>query len=246
MPSRGVLRASQTNRDRSTHTAAPCPPPTHSAASPRFSPRSRSARRSVMMSRVPEVPTGWPERDRPAVDVQLLAGRARRPAVSSPSSRRANSSDAIAFWHASTWAANASLISISSKSASLQAGLAEQLVDREHRPEPHPPRVAPGQGVVADVAERPAAGELVGRRQHHRGGAVGDLATVPRRDGAVLAVEDRLQLGERFERLVRPRTGVRRHGRRRRSTPPGRARPRRRRSPRFHAATARWWLVRAN
>ena len=105
--------------------------------------------------------------------------------------------------HASTTDANASLISITSKSSIVEAGAVEQPPGRVDRTGEHQHRVDADEALVDDAGTRPQP-ELAARgrgRQQHRGRAVGDLR---RRAGGVHAVlaGDRLQLRERLERRL--------------------------------------------
>ena len=84
-----------------------------------------------------------------------------------------------------------------------QAGLLKEFVDGEHGSETHAPRIAAGQCVGTNIAERFATREFVGASEHRGGRPIGDLAAIAGGNGPILPIEDRLQLGQRFERLIR-------------------------------------------
>ena len=148
--------------------------------------------------------------DRAAVDVQPVGVDLARPASSRPRCSRRTSGDAIAFRHASTWAANASLISNRPMSDSASPVCRKQLVDREDRPEAHARRVEAGVGVAADVAEhRQALGGRhvgVGEKQAAAPSVIWQelpTVTVPSRRSKI-----GLSFASASMRLVRPRADV--------------------------------------
>ena len=140
---------------------------------------------SVRTSRVPDAPSGCPSATAPP----FTFSRAR--------------SSSSAFSHATTWGANASLISKRSMSVRGEPRLLEEPRDRGHRAERH--HVGPD----ADDVPRDDPGarlhpERVGpraRRDDERGGAVHDPGRVPGGHDAVLA-ERRLERRERLERRL--------------------------------------------
>src|SRR5258708_5359552 len=81
-----------------------------------------------------------------------------------------------------------------------------------HRAEPHLRRIEPGPFRIDDAAERlqRMLFQCFLGGEHQPGGAVGDLRAVAGGDVAVLAVEERPQLGERFHRGVAPHAVVER------------------------------------
>src|SRR5262249_30427656 len=101
----------------STIIAAPCPPPTHSVASPIPAWRRRISSSSVSTMRAPLTPTGWPSAMAPPFT--FMRERSMPPMGSErPNSSAANFAEAKTIALAITCAAKASLISISSMSES--------------------------------------------------------------------------------------------------------------------------------
>ena len=79
-----------------------------------MSPRRRISSSSVSSSRAPLAPTGWPSAIAPPFTFSLSGGNLAERAFARPSSARPKAGDLAASTHASTCAANASLISNSS------------------------------------------------------------------------------------------------------------------------------------
>src|SRR5262249_3624258 len=104
---RPLLDPEDRHQSRSSTNAAPWPPPTQSAARPRFPFRRRISWSSVSSSRAPLEPTGCPSAIAPPLGLRSSGGISPS-ACSRPSSLRANAGDRNAARHASTCAANAS------------------------------------------------------------------------------------------------------------------------------------------
>src|SRR5882672_3215302 len=97
----------------SSHSAAPCPPPTQSETSARFARRRFNSFKLVRISLAPVAPTGWPSAIAPPFTFNFSRGTTPGGA-SRRSILRANFSDSIALSTANTCAAKASLISMRS------------------------------------------------------------------------------------------------------------------------------------
>src|SRR6266581_3403567 len=118
----------------SSHSAAPCPPPTQSEISARFARRRFNSFKLVRISLAPVAPTGWPSAIAPPFTFNFSRGTvpggvARRRAL------RANFSDPIALSTASTCDAKASLISIRSAWPRVKPVCASALRSEEHTSE---------------------------------------------------------------------------------------------------------------
>ena len=123
----------------STIIAVPMPPPMHSDAAPRPPPRACSAWTSVVSTRAPLAPIGWPSAIAPPCTFTL--------AGSSFSSRTT----------ASDCAANASFSSIRSRSPTRHLGAFQRLAHRLDRPHAHDHRIHAGRAVREDPRERLAS-----------------------------------------------------------------------------------------
>src|SRR5881394_2494112 len=97
----------------SSHSAAPCPPPTQSETSARFALRRFNSFKLVRTNLAPVAPTGWPRAIAPPFTFNFSRGIAPNGA-SRHSALRANLSDSIALSTDNTCAAKASLISMRS------------------------------------------------------------------------------------------------------------------------------------
>ena len=149
-----------------------------------------------MTTRAPVAPNGWPMAIEPPVT--LKRSKSITPSGSlRPSSSSANFFEANAFMLERICAANASCISTRSMSASFSPARVERGRRGVGRPlEELVAGVERGEGVGADVAERRVAQRLRRLLAHQQDGraAVGERAGVAGGEGAVAAVEDRLQL----------------------------------------------------
>ena len=165
--------------------AMPCPPPMHADATPNFFPRRRSSSSSVSTSRAPLAPSGWPIAIAPPFTLTLSRLR--------PSS----------FSHARYCGANASLISIRSRSFRRHLRALERLADRRRRPHAHQRRLDADRRPRHDSAERLRAaclrGILTGNDERRR--AVDDAARVAGGHDAVL-LEHRRQLRQDLHRRL--------------------------------------------
>src|SRR5262249_1591240 len=81
---------------RSSQSAAPCPPPTHSVTSARFALRRCNSFKLVKTTRAPVAPTGWPSAIAPPFTFSLSVGISPR-ALARPRYLRANESDCAHF-----------------------------------------------------------------------------------------------------------------------------------------------------
>ena len=156
-------------------------------ATPYFLPRRRSSSSSVSSSRAPLAPSGWPIAIAPPLTLTFSRSR--------PSS----------FSHARYCGANASLISIRSRSASVRPRAFERLANRRRRAHAHQRRLDADRGPRHDAAERLRAFRLhrILAGDDQRGRAVDDAAGVAGGDDAVL-LEHRRQLRENLHRRLGP------------------------------------------
>ena len=164
-----------TSHMRSSASDTPCPTPTHMVASASRPPLFSSPCSAVSASRAPDMPSGWPSAIAPPCGLTCSASSAR------PSWRR----------QASPCEANASLISIRSKSTDLESQPLHQLAGRRHRADAHHPRLHASR---RHAEHAPARGEPVPldsflRGQDHRRRAVIDAGGVARGHGAGIAGE---------------------------------------------------------
>ena len=162
-------------------SASPWPPPPHSAAAPMPPPRRFSSSARCSTIRAPDMPTGWPSAIAPPLTLTFSS--------STPSSR----ADAMPT------AANASLISKRSMSATAMPSFSHGLRDRVGRLQLQRGVGAGDLAGGADLGE-PLEAELLGLGLAHHddgAGAVGDLRGGAGGDRALLG-ERRAQLGQRL------------------------------------------------
>ena len=150
---------------------------------PRFASRFCISCSSVTRMRQPEAPIGWPSAIAPPLTLTLF--------VSQP----------ISWLTAQACAANASLISIRSRSFGFQPARARQRLRRRHRAHAHVRRIDARPRRSLDARERLQAEllRLLRRHHDHRGGAVVDAGGIAGGHRAVL-VERGLQACQRLER----------------------------------------------
>ena len=113
---------------RSTMVAMPMPPPTHSVTRPRLQLAPLAARRAACRASIaPVAPSGWPMRDRAAVDVDLLVRHAH-------------------LLHEAHRHRGERLVDLEQVDVvDRQAGLGERLARRRHRAGEHDGRVGAGE-----------------------------------------------------------------------------------------------------
>ena len=159
------------------------PPPMQSVARPFLALRFCISYSSVISTRAPDAPIGWPMAIAPPLTLTLP--------VSQPRS----------LLTAQACAAKASLASIRSRSSTFQPAFLQRRARGRDRAGAHDRRIDAGVRPRDDARERrlAALGGLARRHQHHRGGAVIDAGGVGGGHRAVL-VEGRAQLGDRVER----------------------------------------------
>ena len=167
----------------STHMAMPMPPPMHNVARPFLALRFCISNSSVVSTRAPEAPIGWPMAMAPPLTLTLE--------VSQPRS----------LLTAQACAANASLASIRSRSSFFQPAFLSAAREAGIGPGAHDRGIDAGLRPRHDARQRRLAelGGFARLHQHHGGGAVIDAGGAGRGHRAFL-VEGRAQLGHRFER----------------------------------------------
>ena len=191
----------------STSIAPPWPPPMQIEAMPRLPLLRFEHLQQVQHDARARGADRVAERDRAAVDVELLLVELAERRVEAEL-LAAVSSSFHAARQPSTCAAKASLISQESRSFELEAVALQDRRRRVHRAQAHLRRVEARPLRVDDAAERLQVVALHGflGGEHQPGRAVGDLRAVARRDVAVLAVEEGLQLGQVLHAWSRART----------------------------------------
>ena len=167
----------------STHMATPMPPPMHSVARPFLAPRRRISKTSVLKTRAPDAPIGWPMAMAPPLTL-TIDGIPAHVLVDGAGLR------------------GEGLVGLDQiEVADRPAGLLQRLARGRDRSGAHDRRVDAGGGPGNDARQRrdAALGGFRLGHQHHGGGAVIDAGGVAGGHRAFL-VEGRPQLGHGVER----------------------------------------------
>ena len=186
---RGRARGRRVHHRRSARRPSRCPGRRRCTSSPGRSGRrsARSSWTSIVTSRPPLMPSGWPEGDRAAVGVDL------------PGSRPSSS------MHAIDCEANASFSSTTSRSSTERPARDERFARRRHRPDAHDRRVDARDRRRHDARHRPQpqlARPIRRDQQRHRRTVV-DARAVPGRDRPAVRKAG-LSLRQRLSASSRP------------------------------------------